>query len=143
MKKKHLLLLIFILLLFYPLYWVYQILDLFTSAQNPGEIRANITGYQLSIWLSWVGMMVVSVYYKWIQKNNFFFILTYFFLVLAFGAFGYFTQHALNLLGGSSRFSDSYTLGVFTALQHLAIAGILTVFLQIAVRLFQTKWHRR
>lgn len=143
MKKKHLLLLIFILLLFYPLYRVYQILDLFTSAQNPGEIRANITGYQLSIWLSWVGMMVVSVYYKWIQKNNFFFILTYFFLVLAFGAFGYFTQHALNLLGGSSRFSDSYTLGVFTALQHLAIAGILTVFLQIAVRLFQTKWHRR
>lgn len=143
MKKKHLLLLIFIFLLFYPLYRVYQILDLFTSAQNPGEIRANITGYQLSIWLSWVGMMVVSVYYKWIQKNNFFFILTYFFLVLAFGAFGYFTQHALNLLGGSSRFSDSYTLGVFTALQHLAIAGILTVFLQIAVRLFQTKWHRR
>lgn len=143
MKKRQLLLLIFIILLLYPLYQAYGVLDLFTSAQNPGEIRADITGYQLSIWLSWVGMVVVSVYYKWTQKNNFFFILTYFFLVLAFGVFGYFTQHALNLFGNSSRFSDSYTLGVFTALQHLAVAAILTVFLQIAVSLFQTKWHRR
>lgn len=143
MKKKQFLLLIFIFLLFYPLYRVYGVLDLFTSAQYPGEIRANITGYQLSIWLSWVGMMVVSVYYKWIQSDNFFFKLTYFFLVLSFGAFGYFTQHALNVFGNSSRFSDSYTLGVFTALQHLAVAAILTIFLQIAVSLFQTKWHRR
>ena len=87
-------------------------------------------------------MMVVSVYYKWIQSDNFFFKLTYFFLVLAFGAFGYFTQYVLNLFGNSSRFSDSYTLGVFSALQHLAVAVILTIFLQIAVSLFQTKWHR-
>lgn len=88
-------------------------------------------------------MVVVSVYYKWTQKDNFFFKLTYFFLVFAFVVFGYFTQHGLNVIGNSSRFSDSYTLGVFTALQHLAVAAILTIFLQIAVSLFQTKWHRR
>ncbi|HEY9185429.1 MAG TPA: hypothetical protein VIM94_08895 [Salegentibacter sp.] len=142
MKKKEILLLVFILLLLYPVYMAYEVLELFSSAQNPGEIRADITGYQLSIWLSWVGMMVVSVYYKWIQTDNFFFKLTYFFLVLAFGAFGYFTQLALNLFRNPSRFSDSYTLGVITALQHLAVAAILTIFLQIAVSLFQTKWHR-
>ena len=87
-------------------------------------------------------MAIISVYYKWIKKSNFFFKLTYIYLLVAFGAFGYFTQHALNIFGNSSRFSDSYTLGFFTALQHLAVAAILTIFLQIAVRLFQTKWHR-
>ncbi|HSP11247.1 MAG TPA: hypothetical protein VLO29_01870 [Salegentibacter sp.] len=143
MKKRQLLLLIFSILFLYPLYRAYLVLDLFTSAENLGELRSDITSYQLSIWLSWLGMMVVSVYYKWTQKENFFFKLTYFFLVLAFSTFGYFTQHALNIFGNSSRFSDSYTLGVFNALQHLAIGVVFTIFLQIAVRIFQTKWHRR
>lgn len=143
MKKKQFLLLIFIGLLLYPIYQAYGVLNLFSSVENFGEIRANITGYQLSIWLSWVGMMVISVYYKWRQRDNFFFKITYFFLVFTFGAFGYFTQHALNVFGNSSRFSDSYTLGVFTALQNLLVAVVLSIFLQIAVGLFQTKWHRR
>ncbi|MGY5850161.1 hypothetical protein [Salegentibacter sp. F14] len=143
MKKKRLLLFIFILLILYPVYQAIMVTGLFSTVENPGEIRAAITQFQLSIWLSWVGMMAISVYFKWLQKDNFFFKLSYFFLVLAFGAFGYFTQHALDIFENGPRFSDSYTLGVFTAIQHLAFAAILTIFLQIAVRIFQTKWHRR
>lgn len=87
-------------------------------------------------------MAFLAIYYKWTEKDNLFFKLTYFFLILGFGTFGYFTQKAVNLFESSSRFSDSYTLGVFTALQHLAVGVVFTIFLQIAVRIFQTKWHR-
>lgn len=142
MKKKTLVLLVFFFLLIYPGYKAIQISSVFLAAESTEEIRILITHFQLSIWLSWVGMAVLAVYYKWTEINNLLFKLTYGFLVMAFGLFGYFTQHTLNIFNIDSRFSDSYTLGVFTALQHLALAVVLTIFLQIAVRIFQTKWHR-
>lgn len=142
MKKKHLLLLIFFGLLIYPGFWGFRVFFLFPIAETSGAIKTDITQFQLSLWLSWLGMAFLAIYYKWTEKDNLFFKLTYFFLILGFGTFGYFTQKAVNLFESSSRFSDSYTLGVFTALQHLAVGVVFTIFLQIAVRIFQTKWHR-
>lgn len=143
MTRKNLLLLIFLIILIYPGYWIYRLLVLIPVAETAGEMRADVTRFQLSLWLTWVGMVIISIIFKWIEKNNLFFKLTYIFLVIGFGAFGYFTQRVVTLFENSTRFSDSYTLGVFTAIQHLALAVVLTMFLQIAVRIFQTKWHRR
>lgn len=142
MKIKKLLLLFFFVISLYPLYkGIDAGFILFGEVEERAVIR-SITAYQISIWIVWVMAVSLSVYYKWKVKQNLFFYITYGFLLLGFAIFGFFTQKAVNLYDLPSRFEDSYSLGVFTALQQVAIAGILTFFIQFSVWIFETKWHR-
>lgn len=107
------------------------------------RVEDSILSYQLSIWLTWLVFVIIAVFYKWTTEKNFFFILTYAFLLLSFGFFGYFVQALVNSFELPSTFEDDYTLGVFTALQNFAVAALLTAFLQAAVWWFTRRWHRR
>lgn len=142
MKIKKLLLLFFFVISLYPLYkGIDAGLILFGEEEDRAVIQ-SITAYQISIWVAWVMFISLSVYYKWKVKQNLFFYVTYGFLLVGFAIFGFFTQKAVNLYELPSRFEDSYSLGLFTALQQVAIAGILTFFIQFSVWIFETKWHR-
>lgn len=142
MKTKKLLLLIIFLIILYPLYQGINAGIILFGEEEESAVIGSITAYQISIWVAWLILVSISVYYKWKDKKNLFFNTTYGFLLVGFAIFGFFTQRAVNLYELPTRFEDSYTLGVFTALQQVAIAGILTFFIQFSVWIFETKWHR-
>ncbi|UJH91804.1 hypothetical protein LZ575_03820 [Antarcticibacterium sp. 1MA-6-2] len=143
MKKKYLLAGIFFFLLLYPSIQAYLVMQSLELGQVVNRVERSILFYQISIWLSWIVFMIIAVYYKWTTENNFFFILTYAFLLLTFSFFGYFVQAMVNFFELPSTFEDNYTLGVFTALENFAIAALLTAFLHAAVWWFTRRWHRR
>lgn len=143
MNKKPLLLLLLFLILLYPLYKGFETGSILFSEGGVDEVTGSITAFQLSIWVVWLFIVSFAVYFKWSAKQNLFFYITYTLLVLDFGMYGVFTQKAVNLYDLPTRFEDNYTLGVFTAVQQMLIAGILTFFLQFSVKIFETKWHRR
>lgn len=142
MKRRRLLLLTLVILV-YP---VYKAIDagliLFGEEEEVAAVTQSITAFQLSIWILWVILVSISVYFKWIAKRNLFFYITYGLIILGFGLYGFYTQKAVNLYDLPSRFEDRYTLGVFMALQQVAVAGILTFFIQFSVWIFKSKWHR-
>lgn len=142
MRKKSVLRLVAILSLIYP------VVALFGATEAIGEVTAReaeseIIGYQVSIWLAWVVLVIVAVYFKWTQKKNFFFFFTYAYLVIAFGLFGYLSQDLILTYNLPSRFEDHYTFAVLTALQNIIMAAVLTGFLQAGVWWFTRRWHRR
>ena len=143
MSKRAALLILFLVLLIYPVVSIFlleQVIEI-----NGDSLRAQnkLIDYQVSIWITWVLMMGMAVYYKWERSNNIFFYLTYGFLAAAFAIFGYYTQTVVNVFDLPSRFKDGYTHGVFAALQNIAVSGILTALLQLAVWWFTRRWHRR
>lgn len=143
MKKKYLLLAMLLLLLLYPAIRAYLVMQSLEAGYRVDRVEDSILSYQLSIWLTWLVFVIIAVFYKWTTEKNFFFILTYAFLLLSFGFFGYFVQALVNSFELPSTFEDDYTLGVFTALQNFAVAALLTAFLQAAVWWFTRRWHRR
>lgn len=142
MNKKAIFILIFLLILFYPAISAFQ-LHQTTNSQGSAEIEQQLSAYQLSIWLSWLVMVIISIYYKWTTERNDFFYFTYVFLLVGFGIYGFYFQKTVNILEIESPFHDNYTLGVFAALRNLAVAGVLTGFLQAAVWWFTRRWHRK
>ncbi|SDL20226.1 hypothetical protein SAMN04488034_102615 [Salinimicrobium catena] len=142
MSKKAILRTLVILVLLYPVYMLFKAgnaLDL----QDVQQARNSVLNYQVSIWISWVLLSVVSIYYKWSEKRNFFFYFTYGFLLVSCSVFGYFHQSLVNAYDLPSPFEDSYTLGVVVTLQNLVVSFVLTALLQAAVWWFTRRWHRR
>lgn len=131
------------LLSLYPAIRAYLVMQSLGAGYMVDRVEDSILSYQLSIWLTWIVFVIIAVFYKWTTEKNFFFILTYVFLLLSFGFFGYFVQVMVNSFELQSTFEDNYTLGVFTAIQNFAVAAILTAFLQAAVWWFTRRWHRR
>ena len=143
MKKKWILLLIVILAFIYPGISIIEVQQALEELQSNTTIEDGLVGYQLSIWITWIVLTGISIYYKRTVKSNFFFRITYIYLLIAFGVYGYFQQVAINVLDLSTSFSDDYTLGIFVAVQHIAIAAVLTAMLQGSVWWFTRRWHRR
>lgn len=142
MKKKSVLRIVAFLALIYP------VIALFGASGSIGEgtlreAESEMISYQVSIWLSWVVLVITAVYFKWTQKKNFFFFFTYAYLVIAFGLFGYLSQDLVLTYDLPSRFEDHYTFAVLTALQNIIMAAVLTGFLQAGVWWFTRRWHRR
>lgn len=142
-KKKNILLGILIVLLLYPILSVYRLEMVFGNGADPELVSQRLTGYQISIWLSWVVMISVAIFYKWTTGKNSFFYFLYFFLFLAFAVFGYYSQEIINIFGLQSGFKDNYTFGVFAAITNFVVAALLTAFLQASVWWFTRRWHRR
>lgn len=141
-KERKVLWVIVILILFYPVYALFQA----TNAMGPEDIEVaenRLVNFQTSAWLSWLVFVSISVYYKWTQKKNLFFFFTYAYLLIVFGIFGYLSQDLVLIYGLPSRFEDDHTFGVLIALQNILAAAVLTGFLQGAVWWFTRKWHRR
>lgn len=143
MNKKIIFGLLFFLLLLYPAISVFQLHQTIQDQNSAKMIDQQLMAYQLSIWLSWLIMVIISIYYKWTTKRNDFFYFIYFFLLVGFGIFGFYFQKSVTILEIETSFRDNYTLGVFATLQNFAAAGILTGFLQAAVWWFTRRWHRR
>ena len=143
MKRKTVLVIIFILLLFYSLYSVFVLEEVISSGSSIREAESELVAFQRSIWITWILLVSMAVYYKWIKKRNFIFYFTYAFLFVAFSVYGIYVQRLVTAYDVPSSFEDSYTLGVFSALQNILMSAILTGFLQAAVWWFTRRWHRR
>lgn len=130
------------LLLLYPVFSLFQLDQGVTARAELEIVEGRLLRYQISIWIGWIFMAAISIYYKWTHKRNLFFMLTYGFLFLGFMVYGIYIQKIVNLFGLPSRFEDSYTFGVFTAVQHILVSSILTGFLQAGVWWFTRRWHR-
>ena len=143
MTKKSVLLTIFILILIYPIYCIFQLEAINGVEGQPEEAQARLINYQISIWISWIVMACMAVYTKWSRKSNFFFNLTYGFLIIAFAIFGYYTQMVVTAYDLPSQFSDGYTHGLFAAVQNIVISAIFTGLLHAGVWWFTRRWHRR
>lgn len=142
MNIKTIFYIVIILVIIYPAFSVFLV-DQAMQNGNETEIKRAISAYQLSIWISWLIFAILAIYYKWTTEENIFFYTTYGFLILGFSIYGYYIQKMVNLLNVETGFRDNYTFGVFTAIQNLAVAGLLTGFLQAAVWWFTRRWHRR
>lgn len=143
MKKKTFLILLFLLVLIYPVITLFLLQDGFNRILDLEELQHRIRDYQISLWISWIIWASISVYYKWIQKLNFFFYLTYGVLLPGFVIFGIFYQKMVLQFQLPSRFSDTYTLGVLASLQNIITIAVLTGILQASVWWFTRRWHRK
>lgn len=131
------------LVFLYPAYALFALEQTTGTESQMDQVRVSLRNYQVSIWISWVILAIISIYYKWTRKSNFFFSVTYGFLLLAFILFGYYTQRMVSLFNIPSSFDDNHTLGIFAAVQNIFVAAILTGFLQAGVWWFTRRWHRR
>lgn len=143
MKKNKLLLSLLFLLLLYPAISLYNLEELTGAGAGLDLIENSLKHYQLSIWISWIVMAIVSVYYKWNTKNNFFFYFTYIFLLVSSVLLGYYFQMMVNYFNVATPFRDNYTFGVLKALQNFVVAAVITAFLQVSVWWFTRRWHRQ
>jgi di/tricarboxylate transporter len=141
--KKTFLVIIFLLLLIYPLYSIFQLEQVISIGGVVKEAQEELNDLQRSIWICWTILVILAVYYKWNFKRNLVFYLTYAFLFVAFVVFGIYVQRLVTVYNIPSSFEDSYTLGVFSAFQNIVVSGVLTGFLQAAVWWFTRRWHRR
>lgn len=133
MGKKGILLVLFGLILVYPLITLFQLDQSISDAVDLDLVKKYLLNYQVSIWISWIFFAALGIYHKWTRKRNFFFTLTYGFLFIAFSIFGTYTQIIVNLFEMASTFEDGYTLGIFTAVQGIIVSAVLTGFLQAGV----------
>lgn len=144
MKKKYIFLLLIGLVWIYPLSMLFRLEGAFEENMNTaGLVQGELRLYQASIWISWVVMVIIAIYQKWTSGKNFFFYLTYGFLLVGFLVLGYYTQRLVSVFELPSTFENDYTLGVFAAVQNIIASVILTGFLQAGVWWFTRRWHRR
>lgn len=141
MKTKNILFVIFFIVLLFPIYAIFQIFNLGNATAE--DITSALSFFQISLWVSWMIFAVIAVYLKWTHKENIFFILTYIFIGVGFGLFGYLTQQAIADYEITTRFGEEFPLGVFSAIRNIVVSAALTVFLQLAVFWFTRRWHRR
>ena len=142
MKRKTIAIIVFILLLIYPLWSIFELEQVLSSGSGIREAEGELLDFQRSIWISWIILVSFAVYYKWVKKRNLLFYFTYAFLFVAFAVFGIYVQKLVTDYNIPSTFEDSYTLGVFSAIQNILVSGVLTGFLQAGVWWFTRRWHR-
>ncbi|MGB7843048.1 MAG: hypothetical protein WBL21_09670 [Salinimicrobium sp.] len=141
MRKKNIFRVIAVLVLLYPAFSLFNATEAIGNV-DIGDAREKVNSYQLSLWVTWLVLASLSVYHKWTRRQNFFFHFTYAFIIIGFGIFGYLNQSLGPGYELQSHFKHSSTLGIFTALQGIITAAVLTIFLQAAVWWFTRRWHR-
>ncbi len=143
MKKENLLLIVLVLILFYPVFAGFQAGDALQKVTVAERVERSISLYHLSIWLSWLVFVSVAIFHKWTTQANQFFYFTYIFLFISYLVYGYFIQELVNRFDLQTTFQDSYSFGVFTAIKNFIAAAALTGILQAGVWWFTRRWHRR
>lgn len=142
MRKKNLLKFLFLTVLLYPVFTLFNAVGNLNGAELPEALDA-VLHYQISIWVSWLVLVTASIYFKWTRHKNFFFFFTYAFLVVAFSFLGYLSQELVMEYDLPNKYGDQYSFGILHALQHIITSVVLTAFLQAAVWWFTRRWHRR
>ncbi|CAN5287587.1 hypothetical protein BH23BAC2_BH23BAC2_07820 [soil metagenome] len=143
MNKKMVLLGILVLSLLIPGLYIINMEGLFYSGISQEEMANSLSGFQLRIWFSWIIMVIVAIYYKWISGDNSFFKMIYVLMFIIFIVAGIYQQRMINMFEITTTFQDSYSFGVFSAIINFLMLAILTGFLQLSVWWFTTKWHRK
>lgn len=143
MNKKLLFLIIFLVLILYPVYTLVHLEQVRTEYGGMKLFQEGLNHYQISIWVVWLFMVALAIYYKWTSEKNIFFHTIYGFLLVAYLIYGWYLQQMVTYYGIETGFRDDYTLVVFKTIQSFAISAILTAFLQAAVWWFTRRWHRR
>lgn len=123
MNRKKILIILFFIVLLYPLYSVSQLIE------NQEGVFIN---YQISIWISWILMIGIAIIYKWKTKKNMFFYWIYVFLVTGFALLGFYLEDQ----------DINFKLANFIAIKNLLTVMGFTIFIQICVWWFSRKWHR-
>lgn len=141
MSQKKILLGLLCLLLLYPVLMFFQLERSMELNTDLTRVKQMIANYQVSIWISWVVFAAVSVFHKWTQKKNFFFIFTYCFLAIAFTIFGFYLRSALNQFNIEAGEEENFSS--FTAFFNFVVSAMLTGFLQASTWWFTRRWHRR
>lgn len=143
MKRKYIYLILLSLLMIYPAYFTTQVGVHMNRDTEAHIVEKLVNNYQLSIWITWILLVSIAVYQKWTTQKNGIFYFTYAYLLITNAIFGYYMQQMVTIFEIKSRFSDTYSLGVFMALQYFVAAALLTAFLQVGAWWFTRRWHRR
>ena len=65
MNKKVVILLIVGLILIYPLVTLFRLDQAISAGTSLEQVQERLLGFQVSIWMSWLFLAVMSIYYKW------------------------------------------------------------------------------
>ncbi|MBZ9652459.1 hypothetical protein [Psychroflexus montanilacus] len=114
----------------------------FSDQMTKDEIKISIQNYQISIWIGWIIMTVSAIYRQWKSKNYVLFLIDYVIVITAFIGLGYFLGKGQEL--GLWTFSNSFTQGIeFNVIRNIFLICFMTGFIQAAIWLFSSKWHRK
>ena len=124
------------------LFYLFKVENAFSEMKSPEEVRFAIRNYHISIWCGWVLMTSSATYYQWTKKKYALFALDYLIVILAF----IFLRHYLNL--GEERdlwsFGDTFKMSVnYMSMRNALLMIFMTAFVQAAIWLFSSKWHRK
>lgn len=114
----------------------------FSELKSAEEVRLSVRNFQISIWCAWVLMTSSATYYQWTKKKYSLFVLDYIIVIVAF----IFLRHYLNL--GEEKnlwsFGDTFMKGSnYITLRNALLICFMTAFVQAAIWLFSSKWHRK
>lgn len=114
----------------------------FSEIKSSDQVRLSLRNYHISIWIGWVIVTSSATYYQWTQKKYIIFVLDYLLVILAF----IFFRHYLSL-GEEEQFwslGSSFKTGAnFTSMRNALVMIFMTAFVQAAIKLFSSKWHRK
>lgn len=114
----------------------------FSELKSAEDVRLSVRNFQISIWCAWVLITSSATYYQWTQKKYILFVLDYLIVIIAF----IFLRHYLNFgeeeglwkLGGSIIKGTNYL-----TMRNTLLICFMTAFVQAALWLFSSKWHRK
>lgn len=114
----------------------------FSELKSAEDVRLSVRNFQISIWCAWVLITSSATYYQWAQKKYILFVLDYLIVIIAF----VFLRHYLNLgeEKGLWSFGDRFIMGSnYITLRNALLICFMTAFVQAAIWLFSSKWHRK
>ncbi|HET8854638.1 MAG TPA: hypothetical protein VFM60_01830 [Salinimicrobium sp.] len=142
MKLKPVLFIILGVVLLYPVISLIFLAGNLSPEGISAGFESSLGNYQASIWVSWIVFVTVSVYYKWTEKKDLFFWLTYGFIIISGIILGYFIGLITEgtAISGPGEFGNQ---GFWAGLQQIITAVMLTGILQACVWWFTRNPHRR
>lgn len=114
----------------------------FSELKSTEDVRLTIRNFQISIWCAWVLITSSATYYQWTQKKYILFVLDYLIVIVAF----IFLRHYLYTgeAEGLWKLADSVIKGTdYLTIRNTLVICFMTAFVQAAIWLFSSKWHRK
>ena len=103
------------------------------------RVDKNLNLFNISIWLVWIILVAGSTFYRIKFHDPVFFNFTYIFLVMSFGTLAILNHLASTIYTSSITRNELFSLGLFSAIHHLVASLVLTAFLNIGIRIYQSK----